>query len=117
MFERPLPEIQTGVPVRPVTLDVGIRTFAKLSDGGESAASGEAGGAERAPQDAARGVLRQTGIEEPREEEDGAPAGFGSASIAGAEDPTLAQYGRQIQRARPQESGSLRARWIVESTY
>ena len=34
MFERPLPEIQTGVPVRPVTLDVGIRTFAKLSDGG-----------------------------------------------------------------------------------
>ena len=34
VFERPLPEIRTGVPERPVGLDVGIRTFAMLSDGG-----------------------------------------------------------------------------------
>ena len=38
---------------------------------------------------------------------------FHSASNGGAEDPALGQYGRQLQGAEPQGSGSLLAGWTL----
>ena len=86
VFERPLPEVRTGVPERPVGLDVGIRTFAMLSDGESLPATAEAGGTERDPQEAARGVPQPAGIEEPREEEGGACTAHERMAEAGRQE-------------------------------
>ena len=75
VFERPLPEVRTGVPERPGGAGCRHPDLRHAVGWREPAATAEAGGAERDPQEAARGVPQPTGIEEPREEEGSACTG------------------------------------------
>ena len=85
VFERPLPEVRTGVPERPVGLDVGIRTFAMLSDG-ESL--------QRRPRQGVRSAIRRKQRAVSRSRRGSKSRGKKKAALARAHE-RMAEAGRQ----------------------
>ena len=85
VFERPLPEVRTGVPERPVGLDVGIRTFAMLSDG-ESL--------QRRPRQGVRSAIRRKQRAVSRSRRGSKSRGKKQAALARAHE-RMAEAGRQ----------------------
>ena len=85
VFERPLPEVRTGVPERPVGLDFGIRTFAMLSDGGSL---------QRRPGQGVRSAIRRKQRAVSRSRRGSKSRGKKRAALARAHE-RMAEAGRQ----------------------
>ena len=85
VFERRLPEVRTGVPERPVGLDVGIRTFAMLSDGGRL---------QRRPRQGVRSAIRRRQRAVSRSSRGSKSHGKKKAALARAHE-RMAEAGRQ----------------------
>ena len=85
VFERPLPEVRTGVPERPVGLDVGIWTFAMLSDGGSL---------QRRPRQGVRSAIRRKQRAVSRSRRGSKSRGKKKAALARAHE-RMAEAGRQ----------------------